>query len=215
MTAFALHVLVVEDGEPALHVLANGFDQGELRPSSARARQARPPVVLVPFRQVWNEVRHEQAAFRQQAVNRSDGRLKVLLAGERLQDPVRRHHQRESRARAQRKRADITAKHRGVVQPRAPETLTSAREHGRRTIDADDPGTRARHGDSDPARAAPELEHAALLRGREPLPERDVAPRDRLRVLPVVERRVVVPPLPSFSRSLPAPAVGGTSARHS
>ena len=38
--------------------------------------------------------------------------------------------------------------------------------------------------------------------GGQPLPERDVAPRDGLRVLPVVERRVVVPAVPAFGHAL-------------
>ena len=59
----------------------------------------------------------------------------------------------------------------------------------------------ARHGNRQPPGAAAELEHTAVLRGGEPLPERDVAPRQGLRILPVVERGVVVPALPAFSHS--------------
>ena len=45
----------------------------------------------------------------------------------------------------------------------------------------------------------PELEHRSAGRRGQPLPERDVAPLDRLRVLPVVERRVVVPAFPALT----------------
>src|SRR5207247_11100689 len=49
-----------------------------------------------------------------------------------------------------------------------------------------------------PARPAPELEDRAVGLECNAAPERHVAPPKRPRVLPVVERRVVVPALPTF-----------------
>ena len=49
-----------------------------------------------------------------------------------------------------------------------------------------------RHGDA--AGAAAELEHRTILRQGQTLPEPDVAPRLRPRVLPVVEGRIGIPP---------------------
>jgi hypothetical protein len=69
-------------------------------------------------------------------------------------------------------------------------------EHGRRPVDADQIHTGFRDGNGDSPRAAPELEDPAILRGRQTLPECDVTPRDGPRVLPVVERRVLVPAAP-------------------
>ena len=75
---------------------------------------------------------------------------------------------------------------------------SAAAQHLRRPIDPDDlcAGPRDRH--RDPSSAAAQLEHWPILRGGEPLPELHVAARDRLRILPVVERRIAVPPFPSL-----------------
>src|SRR5688572_16759872 len=95
--------------------------------------------------------------------------------------------------------ADVTADQGGDAgQPSPAQALASAGEHRRRPVDADDPGAFPGYRDGDAARAAPELQHAAVLRRGEPLPEGDIPPRHRLRILPVVERRVVVPPRPPF-----------------
>ena len=52
--------------------------------------------------------------------------------------------------------------------------------------------------------AAAKLEHRAVGVERDAAPERHVAPAERPRVLPVVERRVVVPAFPAFAaRALP------------
>lgn len=74
-------------------------------------------------------------------------------------------------------------------------------EHGHRAIDADDVRASPGNGEGDPSGPAPELENGAALRRGEPLPERDIAARDRSRVLPVVEGRVVIPAVPAFRGS--------------
>src|SRR5687767_1810497 len=68
-----------------------------------------------------------------------------------------------------------------------------ASEHGGRTVDPDEGCADARDGDGDGAGAASELEGAAAARGGEPLPERHIAAPQRTRVLPVVERCVLLP----------------------
>src|SRR5205823_14199268 len=72
-------------------------------------------------------------------------------------------------------------------------------QHRRRPIDADDVDARARERDRDASGTATELEYAAAGAGGETPPERNVAAAERLRVLPVVEARVLVPPFPPFA----------------
>ena len=51
----------------------------------------------------------------------------------------------------------------------------------------------------DPAGAAAQLEDRAVGSGGDAAPERYVASAERLSVLPVIERRVLVPALPAFT----------------
>ena len=72
-------------------------------------------------------------------------------------------------------------------------------QHRRRAIDADEIDAGARQRQRDAAGAATELQHRPSALRRDAAPERDVAAPERLRVFPVVERRVRVPPLPAFA----------------
>src|SRR5689334_25064056 len=77
-------------------------------------------------------------------------------------------------------------------------------KHRRRSIDADDIDVVFEKGQRDAAGAAAKLEDFAVGFGGQTLPEGDVAAAERLRVLPVVKRRVLVPALPAFSHTAPA-----------
>src|ERR1700736_990474 len=76
-----------------------------------------------------------------------------------------------------------------------------AAEHRRRPVDADEgrPGPRERQRET--ARSASKLEHQTASATGEVAPEGHVAPTLRSRVLPVVERRVLVPSLPTLGVS--------------
>ena len=164
--------------------------------------------------------------------------MRSRVAGERLQDAVRRKDHREG-ARRKRQGADVAADkfqrrsaeasryrraepHRSArLQPSALESLArsarlqpsafqslgrsarlqpSARtiEHRRRAIDADEIDACARKGQRNATGAASELEHGAGRLCGDTRPERHVAAAQRSRILPVVERGVLVPPLPAF-----------------
>ena len=106
---------------------------------------------------------------------------------------------RNPAAGSERERTDVAAhQQRAVLQLRPPQPLPPARQHLRGSVDPDDVRAGADDGDGDASRAAPELEHRAVLGRGQPLPERDVPARDRARVLPVVERRVGVPAFPTL-----------------
>ena len=72
-------------------------------------------------------------------------------------------------------------------------------EHRRRAIDADDRHAGARHRHSTRPVPQPSSRTRPSAPGRQAAPERDVAAAERARVLPVVERRVLVPALPALS----------------
>ena len=82
------------------------------------------------------------------------------------------------------------------------QSAARAIEHRRGAIDADQTDAGPCERQRDPSRAASELEHRAVGLERDAAPERHVAPAERPRVLPVVERRVVVPAFPAFSAGL-------------
>src|SRR5207249_1004980 len=71
-------------------------------------------------------------------------------------------------------------------------------EHRRGAIETDQIDARPDERQRNPARPAPELEDRAVGLECNAAPERHVAPPKRPRVLPVVERRVVVPAFPAF-----------------
>ena len=98
------------------------------------------------------------------------------------------------RPRRKRQRADVAAHDGGTragrQPPRAP---AGTREHRRGPIDAGDRQTRAGQRHSRRPVPQPSSSTGAPSRAARPPPERDVPPAERARVLPVVERRVVVP----------------------
>ena len=64
-----------------------------------------------------------------------------------------------------------------------------------------------RDGKGDTARAAPKLEDRSVRPAGEVYPEPNVAPADSLLVLPVVERRILIPALPSLHTQLPSDGI--------
>src|SRR5690349_1025802 len=71
-------------------------------------------------------------------------------------------------------------------------------EHRRRSIDADEIDAGPRQRQRDAAGSAAKLEDRPFCGQRDSAPERYVAPPQRARVLPVVERRVLVPAFPAL-----------------
>src|SRR6185295_7576991 len=123
------------------------------------------------------------------------GRLQVALAEERLKDSVGRHHHREGSAGEWRV-ADITANELNTRgQTRTTRARSRPRQHLLGAIDTDEPNPGAAKRQGNTARAAAQLEDGSTRLQREVPPEGHVATAQRTRVLPVIERRVVVPPL--------------------
>ena len=85
-----------------------------------------------------------------------------------------------------------------ALQSRAPYTLPRPRQHCIRSIDANDVRASASEWKRNATRAAAKFQHAPTGIHREIAPERHVATAECSRVLPVVERRVVVPAFPAF-----------------
>ena len=134
-------------------------------------------------------------------MDRGERGLEVRFARERLQHAVRRHHQIKAAAVVERQRADVAAdEQRAIREPCAFEARPGAREHRRGSIDTNESGAGAGDGNRQSAGAASQLQHGAILRRGETLPEGDVAASHRARVLPVVEGRVLVPALGAVRR---------------
>src|SRR5205814_3932430 len=92
-------------------------------------------------------------------------------------------------------------------------------EHRRRAIDTNQTHARPYERQKNPARSASKLEDRSVGLEGDAAPERHVATPKRPRVLPVVERRVVVPALPAFLNRGSAPirhpsAAAALGARH-
>ena len=85
-----------------------------------------------------------------------------------------------------------------MLQSRAAHTLASACEHRRGPIDADQVSARAPERQGDAAGATSELESWAPRVQGKLTPERNVAPAERTGILPVIERRVVIPSFPAL-----------------
>jgi len=78
------------------------------------------------------------------------------------------------------------------------ESETREIEHRRGSVDPHELDAGAREGKRDPASAATQFQHLpASVQGKIP-PERHIAPTQCLRILPVVEGRVVIPALVTF-----------------
>ena len=96
------------------------------------------------------------------------------------------------------------------MEPVPGHSLPGKCQHRRRSIDADQRNTGARERKGDPAGAAAQLQHgAAGIQGEIP-PERHVAAAQGLRILPVVERRVVVPAFVAFHVASRGSALSGS-----
>src|SRR5688500_12497330 len=101
---------------------------------------------------------------------------------------------------AEGKRSDVAPDEVDVaVQSGSPDTAAGLGEHRRRAIDPDETDARTADRNRDAAGAAAKLQHrAGGTRGKVP-PEGHVAAAERSCVLPVVERRVVVPAFVAFT----------------
>ena len=172
---------------------------------TALARPMRPESVLRPS---YSDQRGRSGTrstpkrppFEHDARDRGERGRQIARAHERLEDAVRRHHQsklaRRETAAPGCRRAPAT---RGPgVSPRT-DAPPRARQHRHGSIDADERGRRSWRRAGNAAGAAAQFEHRSAGRRGQPLPEPDVAPLDRLRVLPVVERRVLVPAFPALT----------------
>ena len=79
------------------------------------------------------------------------------------------------------------------------DSLTGTREHRVGPIDANNRHACTRKRNRNTSGAATELEHRPVRLERKRSPERNIAPSERACVLPVVERRIVVPAFIAFS----------------
>ena len=137
----------------------------------------------------------------------------VPLAKQRLQDPVGRDDERK-RSVWKWQGANVAAHKLDTLlrsHPMSP--LVCTRQHLRRAINADDAHARAGQRKHDPPGPGAQLEDRAGRPRGDAFPERDVATSDGLRVLPIVERCVLVPALPTLghqrnSKRCQQPATG-------
>src|SRR5439155_21616064 len=140
------------------------------------------------LRQIGNDVDSEEAAGTEHAGDRLERACQIAFARERLENAVGREDGAESRAGAEGKLANVAANQgQPSLQTRADKALPGASQHFIRAIDPDDPRSGASNRNGDPPRAASEFEDRSVLRGGEPLPERDITPLQRAGVFPVVE----------------------------
>ncbi len=207
--AAALDVFMVENGQPAPAVLADRLDQGQVRAAPPPPAQAAPRSVLGPARQIGHEIDAEEPAAAQHPRRPTPASPAGRARGSATAGCRRAPSRSRSRAGVRNGSARMSPRtsrarpwslaRRSRWRPRS--------SISRRSVDADDRYAGPCHRYGDAAGAAAELEDRALLRRRQTLPERDVPAGDRLRVLPVVERRVAVPAFPAARRRRgPAPA---------
>ena len=76
--------------------------------------------------------------------------------------------------------------------------MAGAGQHGRRSIHANDVDASLHQRFGDAAGATAQFQHTAISFSRQIDPERDVASAERARVLPIVERRVLIPAEPAL-----------------
>ncbi len=97
--------------------------------------------------------------------------------------------------RGKRREPDVTAYQLDRVrEARATRARSGPGQHALRSIDAHERHARLAQRQRDPAGAASQFENRTAGLQREIPPEGHIAPSQRARVLPVIERRVVVPP---------------------
>src|SRR5262245_28033875 len=202
LRALPCPILLVEDCEPARAILPNRFYEGQRRVAAVATGQADAIAILVPLRQIRDDVDREESAALEDAGHRFERALQITFAGQRLQNAVSGQHGAELRARAERKSANVPPHEREAArEPAAFDPRARSRQHLLGPIDADDAGTGTGNRNGDAAGAASEFENRAVLGGGETLPERDVTALERSGVFPVVERRVVVPAAPPLGHA--------------
>src|SRR5687767_13752955 len=99
--------LLVEDRLPSRAILSHGFDERDVRAAAAAAPdfQADTSAILLPRRQIGDELETERAAGFEHAVHLGQRAGQIPLPQQRLQDPIRRHDDREGAGT--RKEADV------------------------------------------------------------------------------------------------------------
>ncbi len=178
-------------------------------------READAFLVLLPGRQVGHELEPKRRTGLKHARDGLERGGQIALGEQRLEHPVRRHHERKpafacpaNPARQATARlggekgqvSDVAADQSDTsTQPGAPDPLAGTGEHRLRSINAHDRDAGATERDRDAPGAAPEFEDRSIGLQGKVAPEGNVAPAERSRVLPVVERRVVVPAFVAFS----------------
>jgi hypothetical protein len=155
--------------------------------------EAEPLLVFLPRGQIGDELETEGAARSEDTTNLRERRGKIALAQQRLQHSVRCHDHVEGR-HCERQKADVAAHQlQSIAKLCAANPCVCAREHRRRSIDADEIDAGFGERQADATGTATELEDRSAHVHREIAPERHVASAEGSRVLPVVERRVLIP----------------------
>src|SRR5688572_18778598 len=168
-------------------------------PAALPAAQADPLAILLPGRQIRDELEAECPARAEGVVDRGQCGRKVTFPHQRLQDPVRGNHRTE-RPQGEGQITYIAPNQfQTACQFIARDPPARSCQHRLRPVDAYDLTARLSERDGDPSRAASELEDRAGSLERQPPPERNVTPAQRSRVFPVIEGRVLVPSLVAFS----------------
>ena len=175
----ALDVLLIEDRQPPRAILPHRFDQRERACRGRAAREADAIRYSSHFGRSGTRSMPNSPPRRSTRATDASVRVQIALARQRLQDAVRRHHERRTAPRAERQLADVAADERARGRPAARARAACAPARASLPID------RCRRSARRRARPAPRCGRCrsrarapAVLRGREPLPERDVAPRD-------------------------------------
>ncbi len=199
--------LLIKDRPAAAPILPHRLDELHARSGNHAAAKPDAARVLVPRGQVGHEVDAQHAAAPQHAMRRRERFSKVHIIQERLQHAVRRDDHAE-RLGGKRQMTNVAAHDPGPHRERKPASPSQRiREHRRGSIDADNfvdssdaasrltRGGRAGDGHQQSARAASQLENRPACTAHEISPKSHVAATERTRVLPIVKRRVLVPPL--------------------
>ena len=105
--AAALHIFLHERRQAPRRVLPDRLDERELRVAGPPA-QLHAVLILTPVRDVGDEIDPEDAAGRDDARDRGEGRREIARPDQRLQDPVGGDDHREG-PRVKRESADVSA----------------------------------------------------------------------------------------------------------
>ena len=197
----ALNISLFECGQATSAILTNRLNQRQVSSPRLPASQLNAVVVLAPIRNIRYQVDPEHPITSEHVMDGFESRREIIVVQQRLKDAVRCEHRRKLPA-SERQRTNV-ASNEAQSFPRA-EGLGPAdcsRQHRRRPIDPDKRDTSTREWQRNATGSAPELEDEAFGPQSNAPPEWDVATTERLSVLPVVERSVLVPTFPAFAGS--------------